>query len=956
MTKKITFLTLLSLLAWQCIFAQTTEPILRLNTEMHTARIKRISTDAQGKYLVTASADKTAKLWSAENGELLKTFRPPIGRGKEGMLYASAISPNAEIVAVAGWSNNDDIYIFNSSSGALIQRLTGLGNVIFDLEFSPNGTYLAAALGGVEGVVIYKTNPSQGFTSNEPLTKYKTLSGYGKDSYNTAFSPNGQFATVCYDGKIRLYDKYFNLTQETTGAGNQPFSIAFSPDGNRIAVGYSDVPEVDVFSAKNLKRLYQPPLDGMNKNGGLNNVCFSPDGKTLYGGGGYSKYIDGKWWRVIRKWTNAGQGSYTDYPACDNTVMDVKTNGRSSLLFGGGQPDFGKMDTYGRKLFYKTGEVHSFRANDRSHFKLNHSADQIAFTPLYKNAMLFSVAERTLTGFETLSELESYTDHIAATTVTNWKNTYFPKINNTKVNFLEQYEMCRSTDISSDGNRIILGASYYIYCSTPSGSKLYEAPIQGTAWAVNISGNGKLVAAAQDGGVINWYRMSDGELLLTLYAHPDNKRWVLYTPSGYYDASPGAEALFGWHLNSGADKEAYFFPASKFRNKYYRPDVIDNILITLDESEAIRIADLAGNRKQNTTKIVDMLPPVVSIMTPSHNQEVTSQSITIEYTAKSPKGEPITNVKFMIDGRPLETQRGFKPIGTSNSSTKTITIPKKDVLLQVLAENQHGWSVPAQVRLKWKGQTPADLLKPTLYVLAIGVSDYQNNEYDLNYAAKDAKDFAAAMQQQKGGLYKDVVIKTVTDAGATKNDILDGLDWIQRETTARDMAMIFIAGHGINDNVGTFYYMPYEANIDNLRRTCLMFTELKYTTSAIAGKVVMFVDACHSGDVMGGRRAAPDVNALVNELSDVESGAVVFTSSTGKQFSLEDPKWQNGAFTEALIEGLNGGADLFGNGSITIKALDAFVADKVKVLTGGKQSPTVVIPQSMPDFSIGIVK
>ncbi len=83
---------------------------------------------------------------------------------------------------------------------------------------------------------------------------------------------------------------------------------------------------------------------------------------------------------------------------------------------------------------------------------------------------------------------------------------------------------------------------------------------------------------------------------------------------------------------------------------------------------------------------------------------------------------------------------------------------------------------------------------------------------------------------------------------------------------------------------------------------------------------------------------------------------MVFTSSTGKQFSLEHPDWGNGAFTEALVEGLQGKADLFGNGTITIKSLDAYVAQRVKELTGGKQSPTVVIPQSMPDFPIGVVK
>ena len=144
-------------------YAQTTTPILRLNSQMHTAPIKRISTDAQGKYILTASKDKTAKLWDAATGDFIRTFCPPIGLGNEGMLYAGAISPKAEIVAVAGWTGyswdkSASIYIFNTTSGEILQRLTGLGNVINDLEFSQDGKYLAAALGGTKGVVIYKTN------------------------------------------------------------------------------------------------------------------------------------------------------------------------------------------------------------------------------------------------------------------------------------------------------------------------------------------------------------------------------------------------------------------------------------------------------------------------------------------------------------------------------------------------------------------------------------------------------------------------------------------------------------------------------------------------------------------------------------------------------------------------------------------------------------------------------
>lgn len=102
---------------------------------------------------------------------------------------------------------------------------------------------------------------------------------------------------------------------------------------------------------------------------------------------------------------------------------------------------------------------------------------------------------------------------------------------------------------------------------------------------------------------------------------------------------------------------------------------------------------------------------------------------------------------------------------------------------------------------------------------------------------------------------------------------------------------------------------------------------------------------------MGTRRGAADINKVVNELASSESGAVVFASSTGKQFSFERTEWGNGTFTKALVEGLSGKADLLGNGKITINTLDAYLAERVKELTGGNQTPTTK-PETIPDFPV----
>jgi uncharacterized caspase-like protein len=88
------------------------------------------------------------------------------------------------------------------------------------------------------------------------------------------------------------------------------------------------------------------------------------------------------------------------------------------------------------------------------------------------------------------------------------------------------------------------------------------------------------------------------------------------------------------------------------------------------------------------------------------------------------------------------------------------------------------------------------------------------------------------------------------------------------------------------------------------------YLEVKKTLAALPGKTLAFIDTCHSGNVMGARRGAADINAVVNDLTSAENGVVVFASSTGRQFALEQDAWGNGAFTKALVEGLGGKADL----------------------------------------------
>ena len=94
------------------------------------------------------------------------------------------------------------------------------------------------------------------------------------------------------------------------------------------------------------------------------------------------------------------------------------------------------------------------------------------------------------------------------------------------------------------------------------------------------------------------------------------------------------------------------------------------------------------------------------------------------------------------------------------------------------------------------------------------------------------------------------------------------------------------------------------------------------------------------------------MTSALRELVNSESGGVVMSASTGKETSHERSEWGHGAFTKALIEGLEGKADFDMDNTVDIKEIDLFITKRVKALTNGSQHPTTEIPKTMPNFPL----
>jgi hypothetical protein len=128
------------------------------------------------------------------------------------------------------------------------------------------------------------------------------------------------------------------------------------------------------------------------------------------------------------------------------------------------------------------------------------------------------------------------------------------------------------------GRQFVLATQWRLLLFDNQGQEHWQVSLPASADAVNVSGDGKLAVVAIRDGTLHWYRLSDGKELLAFYPHADRKRWILWTPDGYYDSSPDAETLFGFHTNQGPDQEGKFEPAVQLRSRYHRPKVVSRAL------------------------------------------------------------------------------------------------------------------------------------------------------------------------------------------------------------------------------------------------------------------------------------------------------------------------------------------------------------------------------------------
>jgi len=223
-----------------------------------------------------------------------------------------------------------------------------------------------------------------------------------------------------------------------------------------------------------------------------------------------------------------------------------------------------------------------------------------------------------------------------------------------------------------------------------------------------------------------------------------------------------------------------------------------------------------------------------------------------------------------------------------------------------------------------------------LHVLAVGTDRYDDPAISpLRFAGADARAFAAAFAP--GGGYAGVEAEVLIDTPDLAQVMLDRLASLAGRMQPQDTLFVHIAGHGFADLSGNLYLAHRDTRLDDLAGTALGFDTLARALSALPGRVVVFLDACHSGAA-----ASMSNDDAAGLFLGLDRPLAVLAASKGRQLSFESPALRGGAFTGAITAALaDPSSDLDGNGRIELDELYARIKADVVRATDGAQTPWI---------------
>lgn len=927
----------------------------------HSGSVNSLAFSPDGSQLVTGAKDRTVRVWDVRTGGQLRVLigspradaavqRGPdyliLGLGEKGKLHlddpdflnaiSKAMKPGGTITLLLGDGDRIDL-----GPASMMQALRGKSDNIGAVAYSPDAKAIASCVGDM--IKIWSS------TSGAELG---TLTRRSDIITSVAFhKAKPLLASGQIDGKIALWDIDEGRKTSTLEGHRTPVrSIAFSPENNLLATG-SDAGMIKLWDTDSRKEL----ATFIGHQDRIAILDFTPDGKTLLSGSsdGTIRVWDvpeGAVLRVFRDDSVVVVGKNTSPPS-HQKVKVRQTSIRFTAESFAIHPDGKVVAIIGMGndiLLYDLITGRQLQTLPADH------PDQIAFSP--DGASLASSAEKVVN-------------------IWDWKAG---KITQTLQGANDDVV---SLIFSRDGKFIIGGAvdGTVRVWDVLTAKTVHALPARlGGKNCVSLSPNNTMLATAtMDAKVILW-DLARGQEKASLVP-TENDGYVIATQDNYYIATKGALAGIAFRFMNHA------YPFDQFDLKLNRPDIVlqrlgsKNTALVEAYRQAFqkRLSKMKLTEEQLTAEV--HLPEV--IVTRSDPGATSTLAKRISFTVRAIDSlHPLARLNVNVNDVPVFGSGGIdlRAQGVKEYEERiTIELSRGRNRVQVFALNAVGVE-SLRHTFEIICEAPA---KPSLYVVAIGVSQYADARYNLNFASKDARDIVASFTGPQKGFEKAYTMQ-ILDKDATRINIKKAREFLAA-AGVDDTIILFLAGHGLLDKKSEYYFATTDIVFDNPHQNGLSYDELEGILDGIASRrKLLLLDTCHSGELDSARELTPapalargvviqtfdakrdaylgigvknSFDLLQEKFAELRrgSGSLVIAAASGASYALESAERRNGLFTSCLLEGLTTGrADRDLDGQITVSELRDYVSEMVQQYTGGGQVPTTRRDSIEFDFPI----